>query len=491
MVHPAAVSDTLLRWAAETGYTGGKTEDPGAVALLLRAACDLWRASPNDVVRARQLEHVQALTALLRNLSNLDKAGTRDHWGPASPAQTPDSDAQWNDECTWSASNTLYGTKPKPHGGTAAMTASAGHALLDTHEVLVAEGDNDTSALVRAAAESAAEWIVEECGHVRTAAGVVFRWAPGMAHQVHHANAAAASFLARAALALSREAWLKLAVAAVPSLAQSEIKHKGKASAFPLAAEDSGTVDIAQHARICESLAVIHRATGSAEAELLLRRGGAYIRNEIAKSPDASLGARAHAACMAASMCVFKQIEDADGDEALAHARMVSEQMTSLDAGMRASDDSGVFLSAAGEPLPMVAQAMCAHAFGLLLEAPEYKQATVGQSGAGSSAARSSLSDLVMSVLEPGVSTATHIMMQISLVIMFIVLAVMIAVYGPNIHLIAMFSLGIGLVLSYMWFMAALSEMEDEQGDEQPGVHVEGPKNSTPIMKQNRSEKTD
>ena len=68
MVHPAAVADTLLRWAGGSGYTGGEAAaDPEAVSLLLRAACALWRASPNDSVQARQLEHVRALAALLRS----------------------------------------------------------------------------------------------------------------------------------------------------------------------------------------------------------------------------------------------------------------------------------------------------------------------------------------------------------------------------------------------------------------------------------------
>ena len=520
MVHPAAVADTLLRWAAGSGYTGGgKPADPAAVALLLRTACALWRASPNDAVRARQLEHVQALAALLRSLSNLDKTGTRDHWGPASAAQRPGA-GEWSAECTWSASNTLFSRKPTPHGGTAATTASAGHALLDAHEVLVAVGDLGTSAAVRAAAESAAEWIVEECGHVGTAAGPVFRWAPGMAHRVPHASAAAAGFLARAALTLSRDAWLNLAVAAVPALQQS--KGNGKdSSAFPLAAEDS-SVDAAYHASVCESLAVIHLASGSAGAEQLLRRGGACLRLELFKlQPNNSgtaplnavlqpLGAQAQAACIVAAMNIFKQIEDADGDEALVLAKSVSEWMTSPASGMRAVDASGAFLSETGEALPIGTQAACAYAFALLLEAPEHKQATVGLSGGsngGGSSTGSSLSDLLMSILEPGVSTATHVVMQVSLVIMFVVLGTMIAVIGPNVHLIVMFSLGVGLVLSYMWFMAALADMGEEQpaaegaaadenekesdGDSQTSVRLEGMKKPTSAKKPQRSKKGD
>eukprot|EP01043_Picozoa_sp_COSAG02_P003558 COSAG02_NODE_87_length_38906_cov_69.688697_16_plen_524_part_00 len=517
MVHPAAVADTLLRWAGGSGYTGGEAAaDPEAVSLLLRAACALWRASPNDSVQARQLEHVRALAALLRSLSNLDKAGTRDHWGPASPAQTPGG-GDWSAECTWSDTNKLFATKPKQHGGTAVATAAAGHALLDAHEVLVGEGDLDSSAAVRAAAESAAEWIVEDCGHVRTAAGPVFRWAPGMAHQVYHASAAAAGFLARVALVLSRDAWLKMAVAAVPALPQS--KRTG-AQQFTLAAEDS-TVNATYHAAICESLAVIHRASGSAEAEHLLRRGGAYIRQELfklqPKSPDTSpptgvletLGVRAHAACIAAGMNIFKQIEDADGDQGLAFAKIASTWMTSADSGMRATDDTGVFLSEVGEPMPLAVQAACAYAFALLLEAPEHKRTTVTKSGGGNAGkSGSSLSDLVMSILEPGVSTATHIVMQVSLVIMFVTLGALIVVIGPDsevrVHLIVMFSLGVGLVLSYMWFMAAMSEMEEEepvatadQSDEKNGsdtqtdVRVEGTKKSKSAKKPQRSKKAD
>eukprot|EP01043_Picozoa_sp_COSAG02_P052315 COSAG02_NODE_5616_length_4179_cov_20.754558_1_plen_518_part_00 len=517
MVHPAAVSDTLLRWAAGNGYTGGEAgADPEAVALLLRAACALWRASPNDSVRGRQLEHVRGLAELLRSLSNLDKVGTRDHWGPASPAKTPGG-GDWSAECTWAASNKLFGSKPEQHGGTAATTATAGHALLDAHEVLITEGDLDTSAAVRAAAESAAEWIVEDCGCLPTAAGPVFRWAPGMAHQVYHASAAAAGFLARAALVLSRDVWLKMAVAAVPALQHS--KRPG-ANEFTLAAEDS-TVDAAYHAAVCESLAVIHRASGSAEAEHLLRRGGAYIRLEIFKlqpnSSDTSppsgvlqaLGARAHAACIAAGMNIFKQIEDADGDQALVLAKIASEWMTLPDSGMRAADGTGVFLSETGEPLSNPVQAACAYAFALLLEAPEHKQTTATKSSEGNAGkSGSSLSDLVMSVLEPGVSTATHVVMQVSLVIMFVVLGALIVVLGPDsevrIHLIVMFSLGVGLVLSYMWFMAAMAEVEpaadgtaaDENeeknsSDPQSDVRVEGAKKATSAKKSKRSKKAD
>jgi hypothetical protein len=498
MVHPAAVSDTLVRWAA--GKSGeASASDPTAVALLLRAACALWRASPNDEVRARQMQQVHALAAALRGLSNLDKVGTREHWGPADPAESP-GHGQWSAECTWSASNKLFDAKPKAHGGTAAVTATAGHALLDAYEVLATTGDLAGSAGVRAAAESAAEWIVEDCGHERTTAGPVFRWAPGTHHRVNRASAAAAGFLARAALALSRDAWLKLAVSAIPALQQSESNWKD-ASAFPRAAEDSA-VDSADHAAVCESLAVIHRASGSAGAEHLLRCGGAYLRMELCKpQPGTSAtrlltgvdaksggatqskpteGARAHAAAIAAFMNIFKQIEDADGDEALVLAKSLAEWMTSPDSGMRATDDSGVFLSEAGAALPMAEQAACAYAFGLLLEAPEHKQAAAGLASAGSSGgggsggSGSSLSDLLMSILEPGVSTTTHIVMQGSLLIMFVVLGAMIMVHGPNIHLVVMFSLGVGLVLSYMWFMAALSELDEDEGGEQKQEEGDG-----------------
>jgi hypothetical protein len=39
---------------------------------------------------------------------------------------------------------------------------------------------------------------------------------------------------------------------------------------------------------------------------------------------------------------------------------------------------------------------------------------------------------------------------------MFVCLGLMIAIYGPNVHLIVMFSLGIGLVFSYFVFMSAV-----------------------------------
>lgn len=136
-------------------------------------------------------------------------------------------------------------------------------------------------------------------------------------------------------------------------------------------------------------------------------------------------GASEYAACIPASMNIFKQIEDADGDKALVLAKSVSEQMASPDSGMRAVGDSGVFLSEKGEALPMATQAACAYAFALLLAAPEHKQTTVGLSNGRNSCSTSrgsSLIDLVRSVMEPVVSSATHVVMQISLVIMFVTL---------------------------------------------------------------------
>lgn len=243
MVHPAAVSDTLVRNAAASSYrlAGDKSAaDPGAVALWLRAACALWRASPNDEVRDRQLQQVRHLVAALRGLSKLDEAGKREHWGPADGAATLGA-GEWSAQCTWSDSNKLFGGKPKAHCGTAAVTAAAGHALLDAHEVFAGLGDLDASAEVRGAAESAAEWLVEDCGHVQKPAGIAFRWATGMQHQLNHASAAAAGFLARAGKTFSRDTWVKLAVAAVPALHQGETSWDD-AAAFPVALEYDSTL---------------------------------------------------------------------------------------------------------------------------------------------------------------------------------------------------------------------------------------------------------
>lgn len=222
----------------------------------------------------------------------------------------------------------------------------------------------------------------------------------------------------------------------------------------------------------------------SPEAEALLRKGNAFLRMELCKPQPGTTatrllvnaaaadegnaaptaGAAAHAAAIAAFVNTFKQIEDADGDDALTLAKSLAEWFIDPAAGMR-EDGSGAILSEK-EPADMATQAACAYAFALLAEAPQGSSVALGGAGGGTGSGGGSVSDLLMSILEPGVSATTHMVMQVSLLVMFVCLGLMIMIYGPNIHLIVMFSLGIGLVFSYFLFMSALSELGD---DDLPG----------------------
>ena len=260
-VHPAAVSDTLLRWARPIGWSTAKEpKDPAAIAGFLRAACALWRASPNDEVQARQLDQVHALTKVLRSLSRLDKVGACEHWGPADPLAALGS-GRWGAKFAWSAKNELFGEEPRAHGGTAVATAAAGHALLDAYELLVAAGDLDGSAPLRTAVESAGEWLATDCGYfVHPLGGVVFRAVPSAQHEVYHASACAAGFLARAAAALGRDEWLALAESTLPPLAAAMVEHGGAMAV----AKEHAVVDSEFSAAALEGLAVLHRASGSA-----------------------------------------------------------------------------------------------------------------------------------------------------------------------------------------------------------------------------------
>ena len=167
---------------------------------------------------------------------------------------------RWGAKFAWSAKNELFGEEPRAHGGTAVATAAAGHALLDAYE-LVAAGDLDGSAPLRTAVESAGEWLATDCGYfVHPLGGVVFRAVPGAQHEVYHASACAAGFLARAAAALGRDEWLALAESTLPPLAAAMVEHGGAMAV----AKEHAVVDSEFSAAALEGLAILHRASGSA-----------------------------------------------------------------------------------------------------------------------------------------------------------------------------------------------------------------------------------
>ena len=83
VVHPAAVTDAILRWASDAGWESSpNARHPAATALLLRSACALARVAPNADVLQRQLRHAQALLQVVRDSAGLNSRGGPAHWGP-------------------------------------------------------------------------------------------------------------------------------------------------------------------------------------------------------------------------------------------------------------------------------------------------------------------------------------------------------------------------------------------------------------------------
>ena len=89
-MHPAAVSDALLRWASGRRWldrsaapdTARSTVSahPDVLALFLRAACALARVAPTPEIRDRQLSYAQELRDQLRSQAEIDMTCGHQCW---------------------------------------------------------------------------------------------------------------------------------------------------------------------------------------------------------------------------------------------------------------------------------------------------------------------------------------------------------------------------------------------------------------------------